>query len=49
MSAEPEHRDFSIKRIHAFACGARLLAAGAMRYHRLVVEGVPICRAKGRL
>lgn len=39
MSAEPEHRDFSIKRIHAFACGARLLAAGAMRYHRLVVEG----------
>lgn len=39
MSTEPEHRDFSIKRIHAFACGARLLAAGAMRYHRLVVEG----------
>lgn len=39
MSAEPEHRDFSIKRIDAVACGARLLAAGAMRYHRLVVEG----------
>ena len=39
MSTEPEHRDFSIKRIHACACGARLLAAGAMRYHRLVVEG----------
>lgn len=39
MSTEPEHRDFSIKRIHAFACGARLLATGAMRYHRLVVEG----------
>lgn len=39
MAAEPEHRDFSIKRIDAFACGARLLAAGAMRYHRLVVEG----------
>lgn len=39
MSTEPEHKDFSIKRIHAFACGARLLAAGAMRYHRLVVEG----------
>ena len=39
MAAEPEHRDFSIKRIDAFACGARLLAAGAMRYHRLAVEG----------
>ena len=39
MSAEPEHSDFSIKRIDAFACGARLLAAGAMRYHRLAVEG----------
>ena len=39
MSAEPEHRDFSRKRIDAFACGVRLLAAGAMRYHRLVAEG----------
>ena len=39
MSAEPEHSNFSIKRIDAFACGARLLAAGAMRYHRLAVEG----------
>ena len=39
MSAAPEHRDFSIKRIDAVACGARLLAAAAMRYHRLVVEG----------
>lgn len=39
MSAGPEHKDFSIKRIDAFACGARLLAAGAMRYHRLAVEG----------
>ncbi|MDE2742055.1 MAG: 1-acyl-sn-glycerol-3-phosphate acyltransferase [Gemmatimonadota bacterium] len=39
MSAAPEHRDFSLKRIDAFACGARLLAAGAMRYHRLAVEG----------
>ena len=39
MSAEPEHRDFSLKRVDAWACGARLLAAGAMRYHRLAVEG----------
>ena len=39
MSAEPEHRDFSIKRVDALACCARLLAAGAMRYHRLAVEG----------
>ena len=39
MSAESEHKDFSIKRIDAFACCARLLAAGAMRYHRLAVEG----------
>lgn len=39
MSAAPEHRDFSVKRVDALACGARLLAAGAMRYHRLVVEG----------
>jgi len=39
MSAAAEHRDFSVKRINAFACGARLLAAGAMRYHRLAVEG----------
>ena len=39
MSAESEHRDFSLKRIDAFACGVRLLAAGAMRYHRLAVEG----------
>ena len=39
MSAEPEHRDFSIKRIDALACGARLLAAGALSYYRLSVEG----------
>ena len=39
MSVEPEHRDFSIKRIDALACGVRLLAAGAMGYHRLAVEG----------
>ena len=39
MSAEPEHKDFSLKRVDAWACGARLLAAGAMRYHRLSVEG----------
>ena len=39
MSAAAEHRDFSIKRIDVLACGARLLAAGAMRYHRLAVEG----------
>ena len=39
MSAESEHRDFSLKRIDACACGVRLLAAGAMRYHRLAVEG----------
>ncbi len=39
MSAEFAHRDFSIKRIDALACGARLLAAGAMSYHRFAVEG----------
>lgn len=39
MSAEPEHRDFSLKRIDVLACGVRLLAAGAIRYHRLAVEG----------
>ncbi len=39
MSVEPEHRDFSIKRVDALACCARLLAAGAMRYHRLAIEG----------
>ncbi len=39
MAAEPEHRDFSVKRIDAVAYAAYLLAAGAMRYHRFVVEG----------
>ena len=39
MSVEPGHKEFSLKRVDVLACGARLLAAGAMRYHRLAVEG----------
>ena len=37
MSEQPA--DFSIKRIDAFACSARLTGAALLLYHRVVVEG----------
>ena len=41
MSEQPA--DFSIKRIDAFACSARLTGAALLLYHRVVVEGGTIC------